>query len=418
MGLPVPPRVITRISPLVATQARRRMAVVVATALLFSVFTVSGEVILPLWVTRDLGLAPSQWAQLRSLRMTGVLVGVILLGALSDRFGQRLVGALSMLGVAAVLVALGLGWGMSIWVAMPFYGALVSTAFVNLNTLTQQVSDRRQGLANSIYRSVGAAAGIGAPVLATRLALVWHGYPPVFLALAGVLVVAAVVLLRYPGEPTPPPLGNLRAEVRRLWEGYRAALRERELVRVICYSQTWGNVLAGVGIFAAIRFTRELGLTDQQFGLLSGTAGAVTLLASVSLGLFLDRVSLRKLHFGVALVASACSVLMGLGNSVLLGALGFVLSGPLCAMLSGPVSMWVSRAAGKSSQTAAFTVHKVLSGLYLALTSALLGLLETWIGMRAIFLYGGLAGVVASFLFLALREPPPPELGARLSVSE
>jgi MFS family permease len=282
---------------LLATQARRRMVVLVGTALLFNLFTSGIEVILPLWVTSALQLPEEAWAQLRMLRFTGVLVGVVVLGALSDRFGQRVLGAASMLGTAAVLVLLGLGYSQALWWSMPFYSALVSTAFVNMNTLTQQVSERRPGLANTLYRGVGAVTGIAAPLLATQLGARWGGYPPVFLVCAGLLVLAAGVLWLYPGETTPPPLGAPLAEVRRLWGMYAVALREAPLLRFILVSQLWGNVLAGLATFAAIRFTKELGFTHPQFGLLGMWAGGLTLLATLTVG-----INMRQLT-----VARACS---------------------------------------------------------------------------------------------------------------
>lgn len=408
---------LTRLQPLLATQARRRMGVVAGTALLFSLFNSGIDTILPLWATKALGFADYQWAQLRSLRFAGVLVGVILLGALSDRFGQRLLGALSMFCGAVLFLVMSVGGKAGIWIAMPILGALVSTAFVNLNTLTQQVSDARQGVANTIYRSIGAAAGIVAPVLATTLAVLWHGYPPVMRVSAVLLVGAGLLLLRYPGEVTPPPLANMRQEILRLIHGYRIAVAQGELMSFIVISLIWGNVLAGVGAFAAIWFTQDLHMSDQQFGLLCSLAGITAFIFTALAGLYLDRISLRKLHLGVAVLSGCCSLLMGVGYSPLLSAIGFIGFAPLTGMLAGPTSMWVSRAAGAGTQTAAFSVQKITSALAVAVAMVILGWLEALVGIRAIFLYGGVLGVLSGFGFLLLREPPLPA-GARRPAPE
>lgn len=398
--------------PLVATRARQRMAVLSVTALLFSLFTAGSDVILPLWVTRALQYTPAQWAQLRSLRMAGVLVGVIILGGLSDRFGQRVLAVFSMLGTALILIVLGMGWTRGIWLVMPVFGALVSTAFVNLNTLTQQISDRRQGLANTIYRSVGAAAGIVAPVLATGLAALWGGYSAILLVCAGLLVVAACALFRYPDEPVSPRMGAWQQEIRGLLGSYLLAVRQRELVWFILVSQVWGNILIGVGTFAAIRFTQQLGQTDQQFGLLSGIAGVVGFLATAGAGFYLDRVSLRQMHGVVAVLASLGSVLMGIGDSIWFSVIGFLAFGPLSGMLVAPSSMWISRAAGAGTQTAAFTVHKVFSATLVAISMLVLKFLEPVAGMRTIFLFGGLLGLPSALAFFLLPEPPRPGTGS------
>jgi MFS family permease len=400
--------VFARARGLLSTQGRRRMAVVALTTVFFSIFSVGADVVFPLWVTQELHLSEGNWAELRSLRMVGILAGVLLLGPFSDRFGQRLLGALSMLGVAAILVALCFGPERTIWIIMPVFGALVSTAFVNLNTLTQGISNTRQGLANTIYRSIGAAASIGAPVAATWLCMVWGGYRPVFLVFAVALVVSAVILWFYPKEETPQPLGHIGQELRRLAETYLSAARERPLMAFIIVSQVWGNLLAAVGTFAAIYFTKELHLTDLQFGTLVAVAGVSTLLGTVATGLFLDRVSLRAMHAVVGLAAAASVILMGLAPWLPLAVAGLILFGPLATMLIAPTSMWISREAGRSSQTAAFSIHKVATAGLLAVTTVALGKLEGVLGIRLLFLFGGILAAISALGFLLLREPPRP----------
>jgi len=398
----------SKLSWLLATQARQRMSIVASTSLLFGAFSAGTEVVFPLWVTKELGYTPSQWAQMRSMRMIGILVGILFLGALSDRFGQRLIGALSMLGAAACLILLGMGPRSTIWYIIPILGALVSTSFVNLNTLTQGISHRRQGTANAVYRSVGTIASIVAPVMATGLAAIWHGYSGVFYVFAGTLVAAACVLWFYPGEQIPESLGDIRKEMLRLTRGYRDAFKERQLMNIIHYSQIWTGVLAGVGVFAAIRFTRELGQTDQYFGLISSIAGALTFVSIAGTAFVLDRVSLPKLFGTLAVLSGLCSAVMGLNDSMLLATIGFLCFVPLTSVLVGPVSMWISRAADPNAQAAAFSVHKLISAAYTAGSIAILGYLEQKIGIRSILLYGGILGMLIGMRFFWLPEPGSP----------
>ncbi|HOF89361.1 MAG TPA: MFS transporter, partial [Armatimonadota bacterium] len=361
--------VFTRAQALLSTQGRRRMAVVALTTAFFSLFTVGTEVVLPLWATTELGLTASDWADLRALRIIGILAGIIILGPFSDRFGQRLLGALSMLGVAVIMVALCCGPERTIYFIMPVFGGLVSTVFLNMNTLTQAISAARQGLANTIYRGVATAAGIAAPVVATWLSLVWGGYRPVFLVFAAALVVAAAILWFYPKEHVPPPLGSVKAELARLANTYLSGLRERPLVTFVFLSQLWSNLMAGVGTFAAIYFTRELGQTHQQFGQLSAVAGVAALLGTLAAGFVLDRVSLRVLHVGVGLAAAFSAILIGLLPWLPTAVIGLVLFVPLTTLLIAPTSMWVSRAAGQCTQTAAFSLHKSAAAGLLTLST-------------------------------------------------
>jgi MFS family permease len=406
MTLPTPSRALPLLASLLATRARRRMSAVAGTMILFGMVSAGTDVIFPLWTTNALGLSPGEWAQLRALRFVGVTVGVIFLGALSDRFGQRRFGVLAMLGAALTLVALGVGGRAALWIGMPIFGAFMSTLFVNVNTLTQEVSTTRQGVANTIYRALGAAAGIAAPIVVTLLALRVGGYAPVICGSALLMIASACVLAGYPIDEPIAPLADLRTELARLWAGYRVALEQRALMAFLHLSLLWGNLLVGVGAFAAIRFTRELGQSDQQFGLVSSMAGVAALVATLGVGLVLDRLSLRRLHGTVAVLASLCAVAIGLTDSLWLTAGLFVVFAALTSMLIGPTSMWVSRAAGAGTQIAAFSVHKVLGALYLALALALAGWLERLVGIRTIFWVGGVASLVVGGGFFLLQEPP------------
>lgn len=402
-----PPGVVL-LTRLTATEGRRRMLALAASAAFFSLFGSGVEVLLPLWVTRDLGMPASAWATLRSTRFAGTLVGVIFLGALSDRAGQRLVGALSMLGTTAVMIILSLGGRTTLWTLFPVFGALVSTAFVNLNTLCQHVSDRRQGLANSIYRAVGAGVAILAPALATTLAGWMGGYRPVYVVYGGVLVVSAACLWLYPGEPRPPAFGRLGDEVRAMLRLYIKTMRDRDLMRFIHLSNLCGGTVAGVGAFAAIHFTKHMGMTPHSFGLLASLAGLLTFCATLAGGLFLDRVRLSRLMAAVSFGSSGAAVLMGATDSPAVTAAAFVAFSPVSYLGVAPVSMWVSRCAGTGSRAAVFTVHKIWSAGYAAVVMALLGLLENWLGIRMILVCGGALGIALSGAFLLLREPPRP----------
>lgn len=389
-----------------APMARRRLMAVAVSGFLVSFCYVAADVILPLWATRDLGLQAADWAHVRSLRFAGVLAGVVLLGAVSDRLGPRR-GAVLALSAAGVVT--GLFWLNSrsvLWLLMPVFGALLSTAMVNLNTLTQAVTPTRQGVANSVYRGVGAAAGIVAPIVATFLANAWGGYPAVFLLLGALTVLGGVVVLAYPMDEPMAPLERPTREFRRFWGVYASALRERALMRYIHVSQLCLNSLACVSGFVAIRLTRELGMSDRSFGVFSTAVGVLTFALIAGAAFCVDRLSLRRVHLAVGLVAAAGTVLMGAAHSLTLTCLGALLAMPLSAMLIVPGSMWVSRAAGGASQTAAFAVHKVVTALYLSAAMFVFGLLERWVGIRGVLLLGGSIGLVTALGFMFLGEPP------------
>lgn len=396
-------------SPSWPPEARRRLIALAASAFLAAFALGAADVIMPLWATRELAMSAADWANVRSLRFAGVLVGVILLGAVSDRFGQRRT-AIGMLVVIGLLTALfGLNSRLLLWVLMPLFGALVSTVYVNFNTLTQQVSAARQGAANTVYRSVGAAAGIVAPVAATSLAVVWGGYPAVFLALGPLLGLAAWALLGYPAHEPLRRLEHPVVEVRLLLRGYAAAWREKSLMRFIHLTSLWYSALGGVGAFAAIRLTRELGMSDRAFGWLSTGVGALTLILLLTAGRYLDRLSLKRFHIAIGLAASVATLVMGCSDNRVLTSAGFAVAASLYVLLVGPTSMWVSRSAGPATQGSAFAVQKVIGALYVSAAMFLFGALERRIGIRFSLLLGGGVGLLTAFAFRVLPEPPAPE---------
>ena len=384
------------------------MVCLTATSVAFALFAGGFDFMLPLWVTGDLKLSAADFAHLRSLRFAGVSVGAIAMGVLSDRFGQRRVGVWSLAAITALVLPLGWAGQAYLYVAMPLMGAAVSTVFVNLNTLVQQVSSRRQGLANSIYRGSGAGAGVVVPMVATGLAAMIGGYRGVMPWLAVASSLTAVALWLHPEEEPSPPYAGFRAELSRVTASFLAPLRERRLMGFWAVSLLWGNAMAAVGAFGAIRLTRVLGMADTDFGRACTAGGVVVFAVTLASGVWIDRLSLRRLHVGLGLLAAGCSVTMGLSDSIVFTVLAMILAGLCGTVLVGPSSMWISREAGRASQSSVFFVQKILSSVVFASAMLLLGWLEPFVGMQPLLLWsGGLAGAGA-LAFLMLPEPPRP----------
>lgn len=393
----------------ISTPARHRMAIIAASSLCISTFTSGFDTILPLYVTRELGYSAGDWAQLRSLRFAGVLVGVLVLGILSDRFGTRKFGVLGLWGGGLLAILAGLLGGRGLGIIIPVLGALVSTAFVNLNTLTQLVTEQRAGLANSIYRSVGAGATIVAPFLATALAGYWGGYPLVFVVLGACMLLAGGVLLRHPEVNPPLAKAPFREEMRRLGKVYQAAWAVRPLILVIVAQAVYFGLMGASVSFAAIRLTRQLPLSDQEFGVLASVGGALGLGCILLSTRWLDRSRLHYLHAICGSAMSVCILVMGWGRSVPLAMAGFLGSAALMGMMVGPLSLWVARVAGPCSLTSAFAVHKLVSAALLSLAILLMGVVESSLGLNAVFLLPGALGILLAPCFAFFPEGRSPQ---------
>lgn len=404
-------------SPFIRTPARRNMTVLAVSAALLGLANGGLDIILPLWVTKTLHWAPTDWAMLRSARFSAVTIGVVVLGAFSDRFGQLRLTRWCSFGMGCAMALSAVCGAAALWILVPLYGILASTVFVNLNSLVQEVSTRRQGTANAIYRGFGTAAGVAAPFLVTTLAACWGQYPLVMGVLAVILFVK-VMVLRFPSaESAPAPLRPLREEVRALWNSYRLALREKHLMRYIHFSLIWLNLTAAVGAFMAIRFTQELHFSDRQFGLLCSVSGVVNLSVMALSVLFMDRLPLRTVHVLIGALAGTGCLLMGANDVPVLSVTGLLLYSAMATLFLSPSSIWVSRAAGSATRTAAFSVHKVATAFYLSTAMALVGVLEQWVGMRRCLLWSGALALTGSLGFLLLREPPGPDESDRRPIA-
>ena len=386
---------------LFGSPARQRMAVLATSTLLFTVVDSGFDVIGPLRTTRELGLANSGWAFIRAARFSGTLAGILVFGILVERIGSRWMSALVLGGAGLAFATMASGVPVR-WV-IPLYGAFTCALYVNLNVLTQRVSAHRQGLANVIYRAVGGAAAVIAPILATQGGQAAGSYAPVIMAGAILLGVGGLVILLYPeARPSGPPralAGVLTA--------YRKSFALRPLLALLILDQSFACTAAPVVAFAAIRFTRQLHYSETAFGVLCTAIAVGGLLIILASGWLMERLRPNNVLGLAWLGCSTAAVVLGLSDSLAVTILAYAVHVPLLAMRSVPESLWVSRIAdaagpGGPSQAMVFTVQKIWQAGTNVLMMALVGTLEPYFGIPLLMLGGGLIGVPLSFAVMRL----------------
>lgn len=379
------------------------MAVLATSAALYLLVDSGFNVIGPLWATRDLGLDNAGWAFLRSASELGGFVSVLAFGVLSERIGTRRMSALALGGAGLTLAALsvlGSAWLMAASL-MAILGAFISTIYVNFNTLAQRVSVQKQSLANAIYRASGASAAIVAPTLATQAAQITGAYGPVLVAAAVLLGIAALVILWFAEPPNSVPPRTLREVL----AGYRRCFTLRPLLAFIAISRGFGVAIAAVSAFAALRFTRELHLSEPAFGVLCSAIAVGNLLAVLASGWIVDRLRPSR-ALGLAWIGcSLAAIVLGLSSSLVTATVAYALFVPLLATCSVPLSLWSSRIADESapggpSQATVFTVGKVFQSGTTMLVMALLGVLEPLLGMSTLMWCGGLLGLPLALIVM------------------
>jgi MFS family permease len=372
-----------------------------ATALALSGITV----ILPLYATSRLGLSTADFARVLSLRMAGITVGVIVLGAVSDRFGPRRLTAASMALGGSLFAALGFVPLAGFLILVPLVSALLSTAFVNLNNLTQVADPERPGRANTWYRATGTVAGMLAPILTTRFL---HSVEWVFLGIGAAMALGGLVLRAYPLREAPEAFQGWSAECRGMAGTYRTVLLQPRLMSMLHQLLLWTAITTAVGAFAAIRITQELHASTAAYGDACALSSALTLAGIVLVGLVIDRVPAPSCTAALFAVSAVALLGLGFARTVPLSLGCLVVYHVAAGSSVGPMSMWLAQAGTGVGLSAVFSVHKVLTAAYGAAASFLLAALEPWLGIPAVFLICGVAalGVVA---WMALPRRLVPE---------
>lgn len=366
--------------------ARQRMAVLASSTALFILVDSGFNVVGPLWATSDLGLDNAGWAFLRSAAEFGGLITIVGSGILSDRLGARRMSALALLGAAMAMAGLAAQIA-TLWLMM-ILGAFVSTVYVSFNTLAQSVSCERQSLANAIYRAAGAFATVLAPVIATQAGQATGDYASVLWVGSLVLAISAGLILFYSEQATPAPSRSFR----QLLNAYGRGFTTRPLLAFILLTRGFGAALAAVSAFAALRFTRELSLSEPDFGVLRSSVAVASLVAVLGSGWVVDRLrpsrTLAIAWFGCGLA----SLVMGLSDSLRVTVIAYAIYAPLLTTCSVPLSLWGSHIAQGDGpgQTTVFTVAKVFQSGITMLSMALLGVLEPLLGMTTLMACGGL----------------------------
>lgn len=386
---------------LLGTPSRQRMSALAAAAALFALCTNGVDQIAPLWAVRDLGLDPAGWAQLRGLRQAGTTAGILVLGLAAEFLGARRMAMVSLGGAGLVLAAIaGGGYERAFWL-LPLFGALISVTYVNLNVLAQFVSERKQGIANGIYRGVSQGMVIVAPALATTVGTACDSYKPVLAGGAVVLGFAAIMVLTY-----PMPSQHRHAGWRELVAGLAASFRNRPLWFYILLDQLMAFTMGPIAAFGALRLTRELQLSEATFGLVVCTgAGTLGLACILMAGALSQRLRLSTLMGLPWLACAVVNLLMGLTDSLVVSMAAMVVGIACWAVPPVPGSIWLAQVTRRSPTGLA--VHKLMQSATSVASMMLCGWLEPRLGMTSILLGAGCLGLPFAIWMISTPDPRP-----------
>ncbi len=187
---------------------------------------------------------------------------------------------------------------------------------------------------------------------------------------------------------------------------FRRWFVSRPLFSFIALTRAFGIAAAPVGAFAALRFTRELGLSGAQFGALCSAIALASLLALLASSWIVERLGASRTLALAWIGCSAAALTLGVSDSPAASIAAYALYMPLHAMCSVPLSLWSARIAetapDRAGHNAVFTVQKLYQAGVTMAAMALLGLLEPLIGMATLIWCGGVLGFPLAALVLRL----------------
>jgi MFS family permease len=358
--------------------------------------------VLPLHATQTLGLSAAGYSRVLSLRMGGIVVGAIVLGAVSDRFGVRRVSVFCLVGagLSFMLICAAPVWGFLILV--PVVSGLLSASFVNINQMTQLVGNNKQGVANTVYRAAGTSAGMIGPILVTQLIshTAW-----VVGGLGAGLFAGAMILRSYPMQEKVARLTNLKTEVNAVVGVYREGLSHGKMMAYLALTLGVYALATSVDAFGAVRLTQELAAPAKAYGNVVAIASGLSLVTIVSLGAVLDKWPLKlslMLTFCVVLTSLFC---LGVCQSVFWTQVFLIATSVGVGASLAPAMMWLARVAKGGSMGGAFALQKVMNAALVGAGMLVMSVLVPVIGIQWLFICCACLGAVLVGCLAKLEEP-------------
>jgi MFS family permease len=181
----------------------------------------------------------------------------------------------------------------------------------------------------------------------------------------------------------------------------------------------WHNLDPSFKIFLLISFIFALGNSSDVFLILRaqnlGLSLSLVVLAyvlfnftyaifSIPAGIISDKIGPRKVLLAGFLLFSAVYFFFGLIHSSLFLWLLFPVYGLYMALTEGVGKAYISNLVPPEKTGTAFGVYHTIIGLTTFFASLFAGLLWTYIGVSAPFIFGSIMAVISAFLFVALEK--------------
>jgi MFS family permease len=195
--------------------------------------------------------------------------------------------------------------------------------------------------------------------------------------------------------------------------------KKKELISSSTFHFNWRNFDPSFKIFLLISFIFALGNSSDAFLILRaqnlGLSVSLIVLTyvlfnftyaifSTPAGIISDKIGPKKVLLAGFLLFSAVYLFFGLAHSSLFLWLLFPIYGIYMALTEGVGKAYISNLIPQEKTGTAFGVYQTTIGLCTFFASLIAGLLWTYIGVSAPFIFGSLMAVISAFLFVILGK--------------
>lgn len=185
------------------------------------------------------------------------------------------------------------------------------------------------------------------------------------------------------------------------------------------FNFSWRNLDPSFKIFLLISFIFALGNSSDAFLILRaqnlGLSVILVVLAyvlfnftyaifSMPAGIISDKIGPKKVLLAGFLLFSAVYLFFGLANSSLFLWFLFPVYGIYMALTEGVGKAYISNLVPQEKTGTAFGIYQTTIGLCTFFASLIAGLLWTYIGVSAPFIFGSLMALISAFLFVVLAK--------------
>jgi DHA1 family multidrug resistance protein-like MFS transporter len=331
-------------------------------------------------------------------------------GAVSDRYGRKVMVVRSMAsGAVIVFLMLFVQNPGELLVLRILQGMLTGSVAASQALVSAAVPREKLGFSMGMMQMALFAGSSVGPLLGGQLDD--HlGFRPTFLIAALMLVLAALLVMRYVNEDFKPAARTGSAKGMGFWQSARSLLSNREiavLILVLGVVQFGGQI---VGPILPV-FVQELGGSSGNAATLAGNLFAVAGLGSAVTAVLAGRITDRRGHFKLLLVlATLATALIYIPQYsvqtidefyILRGLTGLTIG----AMLATAAAM-LSMSTPREQRGAAIGLSAGISSAGQAVGQLGGSTIASAFGMRSVFLVtAGVLGIVTLVVGIGVHEP-------------